>query len=275
MNLANPLVAAIERERKHPQKVRSAQADFRGSVALHEAAHVAVGYAYVPWGLIALPFKNPVYGQARNSCLSPQQDAESCFAGCAMDKVLFDHGIFAMHDYAEGMKILVREYGHAIAEAKASLLMDKALLYLLENLEKIQALATAAIPKAALAHSKFTRAAKKAGLEHSRVSPQVKADVDAYLRRFARTPEQLRADLGRENITRADDATLEHWADNATDLTAPPCLCGCGGPLFDGDKALNRLLEECRSESDLYGWWLRKRFGTTAGPPAGHSAAST
>jgi hypothetical protein len=113
LNLANPLTAAIERERNHPHKVRRAWAALRGVTALHEAAHVAAGYRYAPWGWIEIPFKDPIRAHARNSCLSTDQDVVSFFAGCVMDRIIFDHGLFALHDLIAGMETLIRGYAES------------------------------------------------------------------------------------------------------------------------------------------------------------------
>jgi hypothetical protein len=232
----------LDGELGHRQTVRRANAHSRIMVALHEAAHAAVAYSYVPWGQIVLPFATPFQANARNSCLTPDYEATVFFAGCAMDRTTIEHALFAQGDFYKGYQVLVNTYGHDGAAIKAPVLMDRAERDVLKFLPNIQALAVAAIPKAVLAFSDFDKAAERAGLEKRHMGPVKSAEVVAYLAQFAATPEQLRRDLGRETLITAFIELKIAWNGmmDKREIRIPACegvpgpwTCGCGRPLLD------------------------------------------
>jgi hypothetical protein len=194
------------------------------------------------------------------------------FAGCAIDRVTFRHALFAQHDFYRGYQMLVRDYGHDDAKIRAPALMDRTERRVLELLRPIQALALAAIPKAALAYDDFRREARRAGLQSDRIrkhlTPRAVAAAAVYLEPFAATPEQLRRDLGRDTLLSAYYrlAAAHYWTD-ARRLRIPTCQCRCGGPLLDDDTARWALIEGWSKRLPLpepypHHHWRPEYFGT-------------
>jgi hypothetical protein len=231
MKVAGSLREAIERERRHPQHVRQDNAAFRMKVALHEAAHAVVGYQYAPWAIITLPFANPVRGSARTADGTISDVTESWFAGCVIDEMMFGHSLFARHDYIAGLDYLIELEGHDAAQRRAPVMLERVRAYLLRKLPVVQALALEVMPVSSLRLHWSTPTTKNVGLERHG-GPKKQAQVDARLRQFARTPQALRRDFGRDNIKRAHGIMRGHW-ERANRAYAPLCSCGCGVAAID------------------------------------------
>jgi hypothetical protein len=212
--------------------------------ALHEAAHAALAYSFVPWGQIVLPFASPLRAYARPTSMMPDFEAMTFFAGCAMDRATFGHALFAQGDFFNGYQILVNAYGHDRAAIRAPILMDRAERDVLELLPNIQALAVEAMPKAALKYDAFAKAVRRAGLESRRIGPMRAAEVDAHLAQFASKPEQLRRELGLETLLAAHSRLSEAWFRvDPRNVRIPACQCGCGKPLLGEDTVRWALIE--------------------------------
>lgn len=233
MSVANPLIGAIECERQHRQHVRRNNAEFRMTVAIHEAAHAVAGYPHGAWGKIEIPVANPVRGKARTAGVLIEHDVESCFAGLAIDEMMFGHGRFARHDFVAGMELLIKAYGHDEAQRKAPPLMAKVRGYLLKKLPIVQALAVEVMPVSELGLHWSSPTPKKVGLESHGVGPKKQAKVDALLRQFAQTPSEMRHDLGSDNIERARAVLQGHWEQANRETINTPCSCGCGVVAID------------------------------------------
>jgi hypothetical protein len=230
------------------QALRRANANSRVATALHEASHAAVGFSFTDWGEITLPFANPMHGGSRCCGGTFDEEVMTDWAGCAMDRVMFRHALYAAHDFYRGYQMLVTNYGHAGAKIRAQALMERTEGIVLELLRPIQALALAAIPRAALAYGDFSREAHRAGLQsgsiRKRLTAWALAAAAVYLEPFAGTPGQLRADLGRDTLLSAYYRITEaHYRTDARSLRIPKCQCGCDGPLLDDDTARWALIE--------------------------------
>lgn len=242
------LVTASAAEQSRATGPRAANARVRVCHALIQAAS-SLWVTYYQRTVISVPIRAPhrpttTYHYAMPD--STDHQIKASFAMCVMHRILFGHAQFALPRFTAAMKIIGGDHD-VMSITRAIRLFREAEANVLEKLASIQALAMEQLPQSTLTGVALARAAKKSGLVA--LSALRRKKVAVYKRKFARTPDELSADL-HDIIELARPEFEREWERSPMSSGGymPPCggrcrQAGCTQPIVSEETIRAVLID--------------------------------